>query len=158
MAIKRKTFFDLDCFTDFYFMYMEDVDFGWKIQNNSLKSAVNCNSVIYHKSHSTNYKMFYNNVFRNSSWMIVKNAPYGLIVPMLILLLFSTITFTLVLFSRRNSSYKQPLQGISEAFFSAKSYSKISSLLNNKKRGIKNIYGLRQTFSSVKRIQKGHLV
>ena len=97
LAIKRETFFDLDCFNEIYFMYMEDVDFGWKIQNNNLKSVVNCNSIIYHKSHSTNYEMFYRNVFRNTTWMIICYSPYGLIIPMLIMLFISTISFTVIL-------------------------------------------------------------
>jgi len=156
-GIKKKLFFELGELTDDYFMYMEDVEFGWRLQNNNLKTICNTKSIIYHKGHGSNYGLFYKNIFRNTSWMIIRNAPYGLIIPMLLLLAISTFGFTIMLFSKNNVAFKHPFIGLRDSLFSLNGVGIVKKLLKNKVRGIKKIYGIKRTQSSINRIQREHI-
>ena len=89
--------------------------------------------------------------------MIIRNAPYGLIIPMLLLLAISTFCFTIMLFSKNNVAFKQPFIGLRDSLFSLNGVSIVKKLLKNKVRGIKKIYGIKRTLSSINRIQREHI-
>jgi GT2 family glycosyltransferase len=53
MFMKKSTYIDIGGFDDAYFMYVEDIDFCYRIKNSGLKTYATRDVIIQHESHSS---------------------------------------------------------------------------------------------------------
>lgn len=114
--IGKTIFKKLGGFDENLFLYSEDVDLGWRVLAHGLKNIVSPDSIVYHKtSLSTlskhDYFYFYNT--RNNLLIIIKNATFPYIAPMLTFSLFIHLARAFVyMVTGRTSHAKATLEGI----------------------------------------------
>lgn len=53
MFVRRSVFLDLDGFDERFFMFYEDVDFGWRLNLKGLRFRYEPNSLVFHKHHGS---------------------------------------------------------------------------------------------------------
>ncbi len=88
--ISRELFKKVGGFDEKLFMYSEDVDLGWRVLNLGYRNITSADSVTYHNTDITTKNkgdLFYHYNTRNNLLIIMKNATFPLIIPMMV---FST--------------------------------------------------------------------
>jgi hypothetical protein len=78
MAVRRDFFLDAGGFDPRFFMYHEDVDFGWRLWGRGYRSMLCAKSVVYHRSGASSRKLgrrfLYGMGQKHALWTILKNA------------------------------------------------------------------------------------
>ena len=114
MMIDRDLFLSLGGFDESFFCYCEDVDLGFRLQLAGEKVLVVPSAVVRHEGSASSggpasdFAVFHGT--RNRLWMLVKDLPAILLIPVL-LLHFSAIGAQLFL-ARRNPAAKRTLSAL----------------------------------------------
>ena len=78
LAVRRDFFFEMGGFDPRFFMYHEDVDFGWRLWGRGYRSMLCAKSIVYHRGGASSRKLgnrfLYSLGQKHGLWTILKNA------------------------------------------------------------------------------------